>query len=75
MLKSSSLCLYSSNLGTFWLKIESLWPFEEIYIFSNGGHLGWRAWLSDKTFKGNPLRMIQAKFGLNCPSGFRGEDF
>jgi hypothetical protein len=25
-------------------------------------------------FKGN-LRMIQAKFGLNWPSGFRGEDF
>jgi hypothetical protein len=31
MLKSSSLCLYSSNLGTFWLKIEQFWPFEEIY--------------------------------------------
>ena len=27
MLKSSSLCLYSSNLGTFWLKIEPFWPF------------------------------------------------
>jgi hypothetical protein len=27
MLKSSSLCLYSSNLGTFWLKIEQFWPF------------------------------------------------
>jgi hypothetical protein len=40
MLKSSSLCLYSSNFGTFWLKIEQFWPFEEIYIFSNGGHLG-----------------------------------
>jgi hypothetical protein len=26
-------------LGTFWLKIEQFWPFEEIYIFSNGGHL------------------------------------
>jgi hypothetical protein len=26
MLKSSSLCLYSSNLGTFWLKIEQFWP-------------------------------------------------
>jgi hypothetical protein len=26
-------------------------------------------------FEGNPLRMIQAKFGLNWPSGFRGEDF
>jgi hypothetical protein len=40
MLKSSSLCLYNSNLGTFWLKIEQFWPFEEISIFSNGGHLG-----------------------------------
>jgi hypothetical protein len=40
MLKSSSLCLYSSNYGTFWLKIEQFWPFEEISIFSNGGHLG-----------------------------------
>jgi hypothetical protein len=37
MLKSSSLCFYSSNLGTFWLKIEQFWPFEEISIFSNGG--------------------------------------
>jgi hypothetical protein len=42
MLKSSSLCLYSSNLGTFWLKIEQFWSFVEIYIFSNGGHLGYR---------------------------------
>jgi hypothetical protein len=42
MLKSSSLCLYSSNLGTFWLKIEQSWSFEEISIFSNGGHLGYR---------------------------------
>jgi hypothetical protein len=42
MLQSSSLCLYSSNLGTFWLKIEQFWPFEEISIFSNGGHLGYR---------------------------------
>jgi hypothetical protein len=33
LLKSSSLCLYSSNLGTFWLKIEQFWPFEEISIF------------------------------------------
>jgi hypothetical protein len=74
MYKSSSLCLYSSNLGIFWLKIKQFWPFEEISIFSNGGHLGWRAWLSDITFKGNSLRMIQAKFGLNWPSGFRGED-
>jgi hypothetical protein len=32
MLKSSSLCLYSLNLGTFWLKIEQFWPFEEISI-------------------------------------------
>ena len=32
MLKSSSLCLYSSNLGTFWLKIEQFWPLEDILI-------------------------------------------
>jgi uncharacterized membrane protein len=32
MLKSSTLCLYNSNLGTFWLKIEQFWPFEEISI-------------------------------------------
>jgi hypothetical protein len=38
----------SSNLGTFWLKIKQFWPFEEISIFSNGGHLVWRAGLSDK---------------------------
>jgi hypothetical protein len=75
MLKSSSLCLYSSNLGTFKLKMKQFWPFEEISIFSNGGHLGWRAWLLVIKFKGNPLRMIQAKFGLNWPSGFRGDDF
>jgi hypothetical protein len=42
MLESSSLCLYSSNLGTFWLKIEQFWSFEEISIFSSGGHLGYR---------------------------------
>jgi hypothetical protein len=61
--------------GTFWFKIKQFWPFEEISIFSNSGYLGWRARLSDITFKGNPQRMIQAKFGLNWPSGFRGEDF
>ena len=36
---------------------------------------GWSAGSPDIPFKGNPLRMIQAKLGLNWPSGFRGEDF
>jgi hypothetical protein len=40
--KWPKLRLYSSNFGTFWLKIEQFWPFEEISIFSNGGHLGYR---------------------------------
>jgi hypothetical protein len=31
---------HSSNLGTFLLKIEQFWPFEEISIDSNGDHLG-----------------------------------
>jgi hypothetical protein len=34
-------------LGTFWLKIEQSWPFEEISIFSNGGHPGYRTALTD----------------------------
>jgi hypothetical protein len=63
MLKRSSLCLYSSNLGTFWLKIEQFWPFEEISIFSNGGHLGYRTALTDTILKGTH----PARFGLNFP--------
>ena len=74
MLKSSSLCLYSSNLGTFWLKIEQFWPFEEISIFSNSGHLGYRTALSDTILKGTHPGTIPARFGLIWFSGFRGED-
>jgi hypothetical protein len=62
---SSSLCLFSSNLGTFWLKIEQFWPFEEIYIFSNGGHLGYRTALTDTILKGDHLRIISAKYKHN----------
>jgi hypothetical protein len=60
--KSSSLCLFSSNLGTFWLKIEQFWPFEEIYNFSHGGHLGNRTALTDTILKGDHPRFISAKF-------------
>jgi hypothetical protein len=74
MLKNSSLCLYSSNLGTFRLKIKQFWPFEEISIFSNGGHLGWRAGLSDTILKGTHPGTIPARFGLIWFSSFREED-
>jgi hypothetical protein len=74
MLKSSSLCLYSSNVGTFWLKIEQQWTIEEISIFSNSSHLEWRAGLSDINLKGNHPGTIPARFGLIWFSGFRGED-
>ena len=60
MLKSSSLCLYSSNLGTFWLKIEQFWPFEEISIFSNGGQLGYGTALTDTILKGDHTKIISA---------------
>ena len=63
MLKSSSLCFYSSNLGTYWLKIEPFWPFEKNSIFSNGGHLGYRTALTDTILKGDHPRIISAKFG------------
>jgi hypothetical protein len=51
-------------LGTFWLKIEQFWPFEEISIFSNGGHLGYRKVLMDTILKGNHPGTIPARFGL-----------
>jgi hypothetical protein len=61
MLKISSLCLYSSNLGTFWLKIEQFWPFEKNSIFSNGIHLGYRTALTDKILikkNSSPLKLL-----------------
>jgi hypothetical protein len=53
--RNLSLCLYSSNFGIFWLKIEPFWPFEEISIFSNGGHLGYKTVLTDTILKGDHL--------------------
>ena len=41
-------------MGTFWLKIEQFWPFEEIFIFSNGGHLGYRTVLTDTILERGP---------------------
>jgi hypothetical protein len=38
-------------------------PFEEISIFSNGGHLGYRTALTDTILKGDHLRIISAKIG------------
>ena len=81
MFKSSSLCFNSSNLGTFWLKIEQFWPFEEISIFSNGSHLGYRTALPDTeggavghNFERTHPGTIPARFGLIWFSGFREED-
>jgi hypothetical protein len=49
-------------LGTFWLKIEQFWPFEEISIFSNGGHLGYKTALMDTILKGDHPRIISRFF-------------
>ena len=71
MLKRLSLCLHISNLGTFWLKIEQFWSFEEISIFSNNGHLEWRAGLSVTILKETHPGTIPARLGL---ISFRRED-
>jgi hypothetical protein len=55
-------------LGTFWLKIEQFWPFEEIPIFSNGAHLGYKTVLTDTILKGDHPRIISAKFILKKSS-------
>jgi hypothetical protein len=49
-------------------------PVEEISIFSNDGHLGWRAGLSDTILKGTHPGTIPARIGLIWFCGFRGED-
>jgi hypothetical protein len=45
------------------LKIEQFWLFEEISVFSHGGHLGYRTALTDIILKGDHPRIISAKFG------------
>ena len=79
MLKNSSLCLYSSNLGIFWLKIklriEQFWPFEEISIFSNGGHLGYRTALTDTIFERDPLRDHPRQVWFNLVQRFQRRRF
>jgi hypothetical protein len=46
------------------LKIESrFWPFEEISIFSNGCHLGYKTVLTDTNLKEDHPRIISEKFG------------
>jgi hypothetical protein len=46
-----------------------------LLLFSNGGHLGRRAGLSDTSLKGTHQGTIPARFGLIWFSGFREEDF
>ena len=67
--------LIQFKFGHFLAKIEQFWPFEEISIFSNGGHLGYRTVLMDTILKGDHPRIISAKFGLDWLSSFRGEEF
>jgi hypothetical protein len=55
--------------------LTDYWPFEEISIFSNGGHLGYRTALTDTILKGDHLRINSAKIGWDWLSSFRGEDF
>jgi hypothetical protein len=61
-IKKKSSPLKQLSQFQLWLKIEQFWPFEEISIFCNGGHLGYRTALTDTIFKGDHLRIISAKF-------------
>jgi hypothetical protein len=51
---------FLTNITGFFMNFE---PFEEISIFSNGGHLGYRTALTYTILKGDHLRIISAKFG------------
>ena len=58
------------HLGSFRLILKQQWTFEEISIFSNSSHLGYRTAILKRTHPGT----IPARFGLIWFSGFRGED-
>jgi hypothetical protein len=45
------------------LNIRQIPMVEEISIFSNGGHLGYRTALMDTILKGDHPMIISAKFG------------
>jgi hypothetical protein len=62
-------------LGTFWLIIEQFWPFEEISIFSHGGHLGFPIGIKKSNLVKDIPMIIPGQFGFNCPSAFREEAF
>jgi hypothetical protein len=71
-------------LGTFWLKIEQFWPFEEISIFSNGGHLGYKMQIRKKgdeiKKKSSPLKLLSqfqpnfAEMILRCSNFIIGQN-
>jgi hypothetical protein len=58
--KKLIIMLIQLKFGYFLAKIEQFWPFEEISIFSNGGHLGYRTVLTDTILKGS----FQQSLGL-----------
>jgi hypothetical protein len=60
--QSSPLKLLSQSQPNFAEMILG-WSPEEISIFSNGGHLGYRTALTDTILKGDHPRIISAKFG------------
>jgi hypothetical protein len=45
------------------MQIRKKGGFEEISIFSHGGHLGYRTALTDTILKGDHPRIISAEFG------------
>jgi hypothetical protein len=65
--KAPKFELYKHNDGLFniyyGIFLEQFWPFEEISIISNGGHLGYKTVLTDTILKGYHPRIISAKFG------------
>ena len=45
------------------------------YIYGHGSHLGHVTWTIYIIFRSPFPRRLHIKFGIDWPSGFRGEDF
>jgi hypothetical protein len=68
--------LHDKTWNIFFALKQRFCAFEIFSIFSNGGHVGWKADLSDIILKGDHPSTIPAKFGLIWHSGLTfKEDF
>jgi hypothetical protein len=63
LLLKTEISSNGQNCSILSQKVPKFELFEEISVFSNSGHLGYKKALTDTILKGDHLRIISAKIG------------